>query len=77
MKRLLLATRNEGKVRELRQLLGAQSCHLETLATHPEVGEVEETGKSFDENARLKASRSSSMLDSSMTQPTRFRHLNP
>jgi XTP/dITP diphosphohydrolase len=58
VKRLLLATRNEGKVRELRQLLGAQSCHLETLATHPEVGEVEETGKTFDENARLKASRS-------------------
>jgi XTP/dITP diphosphohydrolase len=57
VKRLLLATRNEGKVRELRQLLGAQSCHLETLATHPEVGEIEETGETFEENARLKASR--------------------
>ncbi len=55
MTRLLLATRNEGKVRELRALLESEPIQTETLATHPEAGEVEETGKTFDENARLKA----------------------
>jgi len=53
--RLLLATRNEGKVRELRALLESEPIQTETLATHPEAGQVEETGKTFDENARLKA----------------------
>lgn len=55
MKPLLLATRNEGKVRELRGLLGGVGVHVETLASHPEAGEVPETGETFEENARAKA----------------------
>ena len=55
MTSLLLATRNDAKVREIRQLLADGPLELETLASHPEVGEVEETGKTFDENARIKA----------------------
>ncbi len=55
MKRLLLATRNAGKVREMRELLGGLDVQIETLATHPDVSEVEETGSSFEENARIKA----------------------
>ena len=55
MKRLLLATRNEGKLRELRQLLAIPHLVLETLAQHPLVGELEETGVTFEENARAKA----------------------
>ncbi len=55
MIRLLLATRNSGKVREIRALLAGEPIRLETLATHPEVGDVDETGKCFEENARLKA----------------------
>jgi XTP/dITP diphosphohydrolase len=47
-----------GKQRELEQLL--EEAHLEgleveTLASHAGVGEVEETGGTFEENARLKA----------------------
>jgi XTP/dITP diphosphohydrolase len=56
--RLLLATRNRGKLRELEYLLqeaGLGGFVLETLADHPEVGEVEETGQTFEENAHLKA----------------------
>jgi len=55
--RLLVATRNAGKLAELRALLGevASAIALETLATHPEVGELEETGDSFEANARAKA----------------------
>jgi XTP/dITP diphosphohydrolase len=55
-RRLLVATRNEGKLRELRQLLDGTGLRLETLASHPEVGEVEETGETFEANARAKAS---------------------
>ncbi len=53
---LLVATRNEGKLKELRLLLEGTGLRLETLASHPEAGDVEETGATFDENARLKAS---------------------
>jgi XTP/dITP diphosphohydrolase len=55
VRRLLLATRNQGKLREMRELLGGLDMRLETLAIHPEVGEVEETGDTFEANARLKA----------------------
>ena len=55
MKPLLLATRNEGKVREMRTLLLGLGVRVETLASHPEAGEVEETGATFEENARVKA----------------------
>jgi len=53
--RLLVATRNEGKLRELRELLEGTGLRLETLASHPEAGEIEETGETFDANARAKA----------------------
>jgi XTP/dITP diphosphohydrolase len=54
-RRLLVATRNEGKLRELRTLLDGTGLHLETLASHPESADVHESGASFDENARIKA----------------------
>lgn len=53
---ILVATRNEGKLKELRLLLEGTGLRLETLGSHPEAGEVEETGATFEENARLKAS---------------------
>lgn len=54
-RRLLVATRNEGKLRELRALLDGTGLFVETLASHPEAADVAETGASFDENARIKA----------------------
>ena len=51
---LLVATRNQGKLREVERLLSGLS--LRTLLDFPEVGEVEETGATFEENASLKAS---------------------
>jgi XTP/dITP diphosphohydrolase len=57
VKRLLLATRNRGKLRELQTLLGGEQIELITLADLSEVGEIEETGASFEENARIKASQ--------------------
>jgi len=55
LRRLLVATRNRGKLRELRELLGGAEWELEALDTHPEVPECEETGETFDRNACLKA----------------------
>lgn len=53
---LLVATTNEGKLREIRQLLGDVNVELLTLKDVEHVEPPEETGTTFDENARLKAS---------------------
>ena len=53
--RLLLATQNQGKLRELRQLLGDLPLKLYDLKDFPDVEGVPETGESFIENASLKA----------------------
>jgi len=55
LKRLLLATRNDGKLREMRPFLEGLELRLETLASHPEIGDVDENGATFEENARKKA----------------------
>jgi len=52
---LLVATRNKGKLEELRQLLGDVPLDLHGLADFPGVVAVAETGESFIENASLKA----------------------
>jgi XTP/dITP diphosphohydrolase len=54
-KRILIATNNAGKVRELQQLLEAEPIELLSLSDVPGVREVDETGDTFAENARLKA----------------------
>jgi XTP/dITP diphosphohydrolase len=53
---LLIATTNSDKLREIRDVLGALPIALAGLADHPPVDEPEETGATFEENARLKAS---------------------
>jgi XTP/dITP diphosphohydrolase len=52
---LLIATRNPGKVREVKSLLGSFPFRLRSLAEFPATVEVEETGATFAENAELKA----------------------
>jgi XTP/dITP diphosphohydrolase len=52
---LLLATQNEGKLKELRQLLGDLPFELYGLSDFPKVESIPETGASFLENASLKA----------------------
>lgn len=56
MKRLLVATNNKGKLAELRQMLVGLDVELVSLADLGITDEVEETGSTFVENARLKAS---------------------
>ncbi|MFJ1755274.1 RdgB/HAM1 family non-canonical purine NTP pyrophosphatase [Kitasatospora sp. NPDC088134] len=56
-KRLVLATRNQHKVAELRDILGAAGLEVELVGADafPEVPDVPETGVTFAENALLKA----------------------
>lgn len=56
--RLLLATRNQGKVVEFRRILDALApgeIDLVGLDEFPDLHDVEETGETFEENALLKA----------------------
>jgi XTP/dITP diphosphohydrolase len=53
---LTIATNNAGKLAELRSLLDSEPIELRSLAHFPDAKEVEETGSTFVENARLKAS---------------------
>ena len=53
--RLLLATTNPNKVREIRPLLAGAGVEVVTLADIPPVREPEEGGATFWENAREKA----------------------
>lgn len=53
--RLLVATTNRDKIREIRSLLADAPVEILTLADVPAVEEPEETGETFEENARLKA----------------------
>lgn len=52
---LLIATRNQGKVREFASVMDTTGWRLRTLEEFAELPEVEETGETFAENALLKA----------------------
>ncbi len=54
-KRIVLATRNPGKVKELAVMLQESEVDVVGLDFFPDLPEVEETGLTFMENARLKA----------------------
>lgn len=52
---IVLATRNENKVRELAAMLAGLPIRLESIGSYPDAPDVEETGATFAENAVLKA----------------------
>jgi XTP/dITP diphosphohydrolase len=52
---LLVATTNKGKLREIQALLDGAPVSLKTLNDFPPLEEPEETGRTFEENAVLKA----------------------
>jgi XTP/dITP diphosphohydrolase len=52
---LIVATRNKGKIREIREALKGLGLQIYTLGDFPGAPEIEEDGKSFAENALKKA----------------------
>jgi XTP/dITP diphosphohydrolase len=52
---LVLGTRNKKKREELVAILADLNLELGDLADRPDVPDIEETGQTFEENARLKA----------------------
>jgi XTP/dITP diphosphohydrolase len=53
--KVVLATRNAGKIRELHALLARLGVAVVGLSEFPQIGDIPETGTTFLENARLKA----------------------
>jgi XTP/dITP diphosphohydrolase len=62
MTRLLLASRNRHKVREIQDILGP-GFEVHDLSDHPEIPEIVESGKTFEENAVIKALAVSAKCD--------------
>jgi XTP/dITP diphosphohydrolase len=52
---LLIATGNQGKLREFQLMLNSLPFKLHSLSEFPDVVEVDETGETFEENAAIKA----------------------
>lgn len=53
--RLVVATRNEGKLKEYRELLAGLPFEVVSLAEYPDIPAIEENGRTFAENAVIKA----------------------
>ena len=63
MNRILIATKNAGKVREFKQALEAEGFEVLGMEQLSDQTEVEESGTTFEANARLKAEGYSSRTD--------------
>ncbi len=55
MQKLVVATTNRGKIHEIRSVLDGVPFELVSLTAWPDLVAPEETGRTFEENARLKA----------------------
>ena len=55
MKKIVVATRKDGNVREIKDAFSTLKVELVSLADYPDVGEALEDGSTFRENALKKA----------------------
>ncbi len=55
MKKIFIASKNKGKISEIRTYLGEMDYEVFSLLDTPEIPDIEETGSTFEENALLKA----------------------
>jgi len=59
--KLVLATNNKGKVREMSEMLAAHGIEVLSLNEFPQVGDIQEDGRTFKENAVKKATVTAGM----------------
>lgn len=55
MKTVIIATQNKGKAKEFERMFEPLGFEVKTLLDYPEIGDIEETGTTFEENAIIKA----------------------
>ena len=62
-KKLVIATQNNGKAREFKAVFEPAGWQVQTLNEFDDLAQVNETGRSFEENARLKADHFAAALN--------------
>jgi XTP/dITP diphosphohydrolase len=62
MEEIIIATKNSGKVKDFEHLFKSKGFVIKSLLDYPEIPDVEETGKTFAENAKLKSEQISTIL---------------
>lgn len=60
---VIIATKNPGKAKEFAEIFSSRGIVVRTLLEYPEIPDVEETGKTFEENAILKAETVARLLN--------------
>ena len=55
MEKIIFATGNEGKLKEIRDILGSEDCEVVSMKQAGIVLDIVEDGESFEENAVIKA----------------------
>ena len=55
METVIIASTNQGKLKEFKELMKGLSVKVKSLKDFPEIGDIEENGASFAENAYIKA----------------------
>lgn len=61
-KTIMIATGNPGKAKEFEKMFAEAGYQIKTLKDYPDLPDVKETGKTFEENARLKAETIANIL---------------
>lgn len=56
MQEIIVATKNEGKIREMKAIFSEKGFQVKSLLDYPSIPDIEETGETFAENAKIKAS---------------------
>lgn len=63
MKEIIIASNNKGKIAEFTTLFQKRNINIKSLADLPQhIGDIEETGDTFHENAKIKAETVANML---------------
>jgi XTP/dITP diphosphohydrolase len=55
IKEIIFASKNRGKIEEVKKILGEQNFIIRSLLDYENFPDIEETGNTFEENAKLKA----------------------